>query len=377
MRFPQDVPTLTDGVVTLRAHSDSDAQGSYEQCQDPLSQRWTTVPVPYSRDDARRFVREIMPGGWEADAEWGFAVEALDDDGTARYAGTVSLRNEREGRAEVAYGSHPWVRGRGVMVRAVELLLRWGFEERGLHTVIWWANKGNWASRRLAWQLGFSVDGTVRRWLPQRGELLDAWVGGLLATDERRPRNPWLEIPRIAGGRVVLRPHRDSDAERVQQACSDERTSYWLGQLPRPYTLEDARHFLAGRPEQAATGTGVSWAVADPVTDDLLATISLFDLKPGEDAEIGYWAHPDARGRGLVTEACSLVVRHAFVPEADGGVGLRRLKVFAADGNTASQRVITANGFTNTGRQRQDMRLGDGTYVDTLGFDLLREEYSV
>lgn len=376
MRFPQDVPVLTDGVVTLRAHRDSDVQGSYEQCQDPVSQRWTTVPVPYSLDEAKRFVREIMPGGWQADAEWGFAVEAVDDDGTPRYAGTVSLRNEREGRAEVAYGSHPWARGRGVMVRAVALLLRWGFDDQGLQTVIWWAYKGNWDSRRLAWRLGFSIDGTVRQWLPQRGELLDTWVGALLAGDERTPRHAWLDVPLIQGRQVVLRPHRDSDAARIQEACSDERTAHWLGGLPRPYTLDDARTYLTGRTEQAASGTGVSWAVADPVTDDLLGTISLFDLKHDDDAEIGYWAHPDARGRGLMTEACSLVVRHAFIPADDGGVGLRRLKVFAADGNAASQRVITANGFTRTGKHRLDTRLGDGTYVDTVAFDLLREEYS-
>src|SRR5919112_2237491 len=82
------VPTLTDGVVTLRAHRADDAPGAYEQSQDPASQRWTTVPVPYTRADARTFVGEIMPGGWADDSEWGFAIEA---DG--RYAGTVSLRD--------------------------------------------------------------------------------------------------------------------------------------------------------------------------------------------------------------------------------------------------------------------------------------------
>src|SRR3954452_16432166 len=49
-------PTLTDGTVTLRAHRPEDAQGSFEQSRDPLSQRWTTVPVPYTMDDARAFV---------------------------------------------------------------------------------------------------------------------------------------------------------------------------------------------------------------------------------------------------------------------------------------------------------------------------------
>jgi len=54
-------PTLTDGTVTLRAHRESDAQGAFEQCQDPDSQRWTTVPLPYTFEDAVAFVTEIMP----------------------------------------------------------------------------------------------------------------------------------------------------------------------------------------------------------------------------------------------------------------------------------------------------------------------------
>ena len=40
------IPTLTDGVVTLRAHRPDDVEGSMEQSRDPESQRWTTVPVP-------------------------------------------------------------------------------------------------------------------------------------------------------------------------------------------------------------------------------------------------------------------------------------------------------------------------------------------
>ena len=159
------VPRLSDGVVTLRAHTEDDVERIVEQCVDPLSIAWTIVPVPYTRDDAKRFVRHAMPGGWETDQEWGFAVEH-----EGRFAGTVSLRNRDEGRAEVAYGSHPDARGRGVMARALRLLLAWGFAPeaeggRGLETVVWLANRGNWASRRLAWSVGFTFDGTLRGWL--------------------------------------------------------------------------------------------------------------------------------------------------------------------------------------------------------------------
>jgi RimJ/RimL family protein N-acetyltransferase len=76
-----------------------------------------------------------------------------------------------------------------------------------------------------------------------------------------------------------------------------------------------------------------------------------------------------------MTEACGLVVRHGFVSPAAGGLGLRRILVFAAADNTASRRVIESNGFTQVGRERNGMRLRDGSLVDTACYDLLVEEY--
>lgn len=373
--FPDCVPLLTDGVVTLRAHSEGDVQALYEQAIDSVMLRWTTVPDPSTPETARTFACEIIPAGWQDDREWAFAVEAPDEDGSPRFVGSVSLRNEGDGRAEVAYGSHPWARGRGYVVRALELLLDWGFRERGLRTVIWWANKGNWASRKVAWRLGFSFDGTVREWLPQRGVLYDGWVGVLTSSDERLPRAPWLDLPRISGRSVVLREYRDSDAPRIVEACSDERMTYWLPDVPLPYTPEHARTFMEGGRELRASGNGLHWAVADPDTDELLGNISVFNLAPGKNPEIGYWAHPAARGKGVTTEACGLVVRHCFVPEEDGGLGLRRLSVVAAAENTASQHVIEANGFTAVGRLRQENPLRDGSFMDTICYDLLASEY--
>src|SRR5690349_16606911 len=109
LRFPDDVPVLTDGVVTLRAHTPDDVQGSLEQGSDPLSQQWTTVPVPYTRADAVQFVTEIVPAGW-AEGRWAFAVESA-----GRFVGTIELRDEGSRRAEIAYGAHPWARGRGLV----------------------------------------------------------------------------------------------------------------------------------------------------------------------------------------------------------------------------------------------------------------------
>jgi len=373
-RFPEGVPTLTDGAVTLRPHRSTDADGALEQARDPLSRRWTTVPLEYHRGDAQRFVSQVMPGGWLEDSEWGFAVEAADDDGIPRYAGTVSLRHEGSGRAEVAFGAHPWARGRGVMERALRLLLPWGFAERGLRTVVWQAHRGNWASRRLAWRLGFRLEGELRRWLPQRGELRDAWVGTLLPDDDLHPATQWLDVPRIVGAEVVLRRSAPGDAPRVVEACTDPETRRWLGMLPDPYTLADAEAFLEGQEELHAAGKAVVWSVADAATGVLVGALNLFDVRPGVDAELGYWVHPAARGRGVATQACRLALRHAFVPVEDGGLGLGRVWAVAAEGNGASRRVLEKSGLVHQGRERRAVRIGGGALADGAIYDAVAGE---
>ena len=371
------IPTLTDGVVTLRGPSEDDIEGSYEQCQDPASQRWTSIPVPYTRDDARTYLRHVIPGGWETDREWGFVVEALDDTGTPRFAGAISLRNEGERRAEIAYGAHPWARGRGLMERALRLLLDWGFAERDLQTVIWVAGRGNWASRRLAWRLGFDIEGTLRDWLPQRGTLVDACVGTLRRDAEMSPRTPWLESPTIVGGSVVLRAMAETDVPRLVEALNDPGLQRYSQSIREhaPYDVDSVHERALGLLEGSARAASVTWYVADAGTDELLGSVVLFDIHPGREAEIGYWTHPDARGRGVATEACRLAVRHAFIDAMDGGLGMHRLSAYAAEVNLASLHILERAGFTRFGTERRSTQLPDGSYLDTAAFDQLAGDH--
>jgi RimJ/RimL family protein N-acetyltransferase len=66
-----------------------------------------------------------------------------------------------------------------------------------------------------------------------------------------------------------------------------------------------------------------------------------------------------------------LVVRHAFKPIEYGGLGRHRLELAAAQGNTASQHVALANGFTQSGIRRRASLRRDWTREDLLVFDLL------
>ena len=374
MELPRDVPTLTSGPVTLRAARPEDADGVVEQCQDPVSIRWTTVPLGYTHDDAIRFLTEMIPDGWRTGSSFTFVVDVTGDDGVPRFAGTISLRDEGDRRAEVAYGAHPRARGRGAMVTAVRLLLEWGFEQRGLRTVVWWANAGNWASRKLAWRLGFTFGGELLQWLPQRGELLDGWVGTLRAGDPLEPRHPWFDVPRLVGSRVVLRRHEPRDVARIVEAAADPVLLQWLGQFPQPYHPRHAEEFVEITLERQARGEGLDWTLADPDTDELVGHLTLFKVIAGREAEVGYWLHPSGRGRGVATEAVQLALRHAVAHPEVGGLGLGRVRGVAAVGNEASRRVLERAGMTLQGRERRVCVLAGGVLGDGLVHDVLAEE---
>lgn len=369
-------PEDADVHLVLRPHTDADVEAVVELCQDPQMADRTRVPVPYTRAHGEQFVRDRAER-WATGTELTFAIDAerADDGGRLTYAGNIALRPLAGSAVEVGFALSPWARGRGIMSDALRTALRWSFAELGSQVVHWQAHVDNWPSRRVAWACGFRVEGLVRGLLEARGVRYDGWIGSLVRGDEMTPAHPWLDVPVVAGERVVLRPWREEDAPRVVEACSDPVSRRWLPTLPWPYTLADAQWYIRSREEEHAQGTAVYWCVADPDDDRCLGSIGLMGLgRPSPRNEIGYWAHPDARGRGVMTEACRLVLRHAILPEEDGGLGLDRVTLRAATDNTASNLVAQRAGFTRTGVARRVDRHDDGTFDDLQLYDALPDE---
>lgn len=366
-------PLLTSAGLRLRLHHQGDVDGVLEQCDDVLTRRWTSVPVPYTRQHAAEFVLDRVPRGWR---EGDFLALAVEVDG--RFAGTVDLRPDGAGAADIGFGLAAWARGRGVMASALRLLLPWAVETLALEVVHWQGAVGNWPSRRVAWALGFRLEGTVRSYGHQRGGRHDVWLASLTKAElaDLTPRHRWLELPELTGERVLLRRHRPEDAARVTQACAHASTQHWLPDLPSPYTLVDAIGYLTSREEEHASGRGLYWCVADPDDDRQLAEVGLMRLHgdPPRKAEIGYWTHPEERGRGVMTEAVRLVARHALLPTDVGGLGLERVSLRAASGNVGSRRVAEGAGFTASGVERRGERLRDASLDDFVVYDLLADE---
>ena len=369
MVWPLNVPVMSDGVVTLRAHTPADIDALFEMAIDPEMVEWTAVPTPHTREMSEEFALAIIPRGWDEGTNRIWAIEATDDAGRARFAGNVDMRQGPIG--DIGFALHPWARGRGLMARAVRMAVDWGFTEGGFEIVHWRSHVGNDASLRIAHATGFTLHGTTPGFLLERGKVLDAWTASIKFGDAPIPRTRWAESTVLESDRLRLRPNGEGDLPRIAEACSDPVSRQWLNSLPHPYAEANARDYVHACIWHAAQGAKATWAIADRDTDQLLGNIAVMDLlglNP-TSGEVGYWMHPDARGKGVMTEALKMVVAHAFDPN---GLDRRRLGLYAADGNDASNAVATAAGFTRYGTQTLAERLGDGTFVDLHGYELLR-----
>jgi RimJ/RimL family protein N-acetyltransferase len=363
-----DTPVLSDGVVTLRAHELSDVDGMVEQCVDPESVRWTTVPMPYDRSAAESFITKEMPEGWRTRRELGFAIEAAHPDGERRFAGSLSLRAMGYGLAEIAFGLHPAVRGQGVCSRAVKLLLDWGFQQPEIDVVVWFAYVGNWSSWRVAWANGFTFHGTIQKFLPQRGERRDAWQGSLRAGDTREPKHRWNDPPVLESERLRLRPHREDDADRYGELLADDRSRRYAARGSGLFNVPSTAYVVHRAREFNAKGERFDWAIADRDTDEFIGQIQLFHVG-GIDpttAEAGYSVHPSRRGMGVVTEALRMLVEWSFRHKDAGGLGLRLLGLGISTSNSASRHVAEKAGFTHVATLPQYFPSGESGFSDEM-----------
>jgi RimJ/RimL family protein N-acetyltransferase/predicted HAD superfamily Cof-like phosphohydrolase len=181
---------LRDDVIELSAPTAEDVPAIFAACQDPDVARYTTLPFPYAVEDAVSFVAEAVPETW---AHPHGGIWAIRRDG--EFGGVVGLHPRGARVSEIGYWTAPSARGQGLVTRAVGLVVEQAFAA-GLDRIDWVAAVGNWASWKVAWRHGFTLEGIKRGAIADNSRpghpLRDGWFGGLLATDPRTPARDWL-----------------------------------------------------------------------------------------------------------------------------------------------------------------------------------------
>jgi RimJ/RimL family protein N-acetyltransferase len=92
------------------------------------------------------------------------------------------------GTCEVGCWLEPVATGRGLVTRAMRVLIEWAIEQRGIHRVEWVAASGNRPSLDVARRLGFTRDGVRREAHLHHGVRQDLEVWSVLAPEWRTAR---------------------------------------------------------------------------------------------------------------------------------------------------------------------------------------------
>jgi [ribosomal protein S5]-alanine N-acetyltransferase len=156
----------------------------------------------------------------------------------------------------------------------------------------------------------------------------------------------------------IVRPYAPGDEAALARHANNARvTANMRDRFPHPYTIDDARAWIAFTLEQRPL---TNWAVE--VEGAVGGGIGLI---PQEDifrrsAEIGYWLGEELWGRGIATAAVRALSTYAFET-----FDLCRLFATVFDSNAASARVLEKAGFVREGRLRQAVTK-NGRTIDAL-----------
>lgn len=151
-----------------------------------------------------------------------------------------------------------------------------------------------------------------------------------------RPPGP---CPTIETRRLVLRPHRMSDADAIAQSFSDYQVVRMLARVPVPYDREDAIDWLS----RATSGITPDWSFAITLGgDDVHIGVVGIELRHGQ-WHLGYWLDRYYWGKGIMSEAAGAAVERFFRRMPD-----EVLHSGAFADNAASLRIQEKLGFAVT-----------------------------
>lgn len=160
--WPNEITTLTHGLITLRPSAESDIDSIFQACQDPIISAYTTVPSLYTLDHAIEFVRSD-PFSFAERRELRFVID-YGNGADKEFAGVISLHtiNIHNHTAEIGYWIDKNQRGKGIGTIAARMITDLGLREIGFRRIDGLVDVDNLASQRLLVSAGYQKEGILR-----------------------------------------------------------------------------------------------------------------------------------------------------------------------------------------------------------------------
>ncbi len=169
----------------------------------------------------------------------------------------------------------------------------------------------------------------------------------------------------LHGTTFTLRPWCDADIPSLVKYANNRAVSRNLRNIfPHPYTQQDAQEWMKRCKEN--TSGALSFAIE--VEGEACGGIGCRNLDDVycKTAEIGYWLGEPFWGRGIMSEAATLVARTAFEQ-----LDIVRIQAGVFGWNAASARVLEKAGFHFEARLERSV-CKDGEFTDQLMYVLFQ-----
>lgn len=179
--WPEEVPTLASGTITMRPMRPSDAEDIYRAVQDPEIPKFTTVPSDYPIDLAIDFAHTRAAASFVNKTELVFVIEdsrliASDYPYTNGFAGVMSLHtiDIPNHRAEIGYWLAKESRGKGICSKAAEMITEYGLMTIGFKRIDGIVDVRNEPSKAALLKAGYEFEGIMKKYVTRRdGTQLD------------------------------------------------------------------------------------------------------------------------------------------------------------------------------------------------------------
>jgi ribosomal-protein-alanine N-acetyltransferase len=159
-RFFEQQPMLETERLLLRSRTMEDKNDIFEYASDPEVTQYVLWPTHRSIEDTISFL-ESSPKNFAKRESIGFAIELKE---TGKMIGDCGfLRIEpKHHRTEIGYVLNRNCWSKGYMTEAVQELIRFAFQEMGMHRVAAICDATNIRSSKVMERCGMSFEGTLR-----------------------------------------------------------------------------------------------------------------------------------------------------------------------------------------------------------------------
>lgn len=178
----------------------------------------------------------------------------------------------------------------------------------------------------------------------------------------------------LRGERVVVRPYRLEDAQRLFEAVAESRDHLkpWMPWADQHQRVEDSRDLIVRFTAQWLLREDVTVALADAATGRFVGGSGLHPRDwDARVFEIGYWIRASEQGKGYITEAARLLTEFAA-----RSLAANRVFIQCDARNVRSAAVPQRLGYLREALLRHDRWATDGALRDTLIFGLIPSDPS-